>query len=170
MIEQLQASAGSGKTYSLTRRFLTLMLASSRAPAACGADLGEGYGPESILAITFTNKAATEMKERVIGTLKTLALGQPDPELGGREHEAAAWLERVLRHLHLLNIRTIDSLLHLMARLFALELGLPPDFEASLDEEEVFEALFDRVLTGLEPANHGPGGPLRASGGLAHAR
>ncbi|GAB6038728.1 UvrD-helicase domain-containing protein [Fundidesulfovibrio butyratiphilus] len=151
MIEQLQASAGSGKTYSLTRRFLGLLLASAaHSPAACGEMPGGDFGPESILAITFTNKAAAEMKARAIETLKHLALGHPDPDFADRRTEAAAWLENILRHSHLLNIRTIDSLLHLMARLFALELGLPPDFEASLDQEAVFEALFDRVIAGLD--------------------
>ncbi|WP_243363941.1 UvrD-helicase domain-containing protein [Fundidesulfovibrio terrae] len=147
MIEQLHASAGSGKTYRLTRRFLNLLMLSGSPAPACGPVPGQGYGPESILAITFTNKAAAEMKERVLTSLKSLALGLPDPDFSGRADRdtARAWLERTLKHFQTLNIRTIDSLLNQLARLFALELGLPPDFETSLDEDMVFEALFDAV-------------------------
>ncbi|MFZ5427170.1 MAG: UvrD-helicase domain-containing protein [Thermodesulfobacteriota bacterium] len=147
MIEQLHASAGSGKTYRLTRRFLRLLMQSGSSPPACGRADGEGYGPESILAITFTNKAAAEMKERVLTALKSLALGLPDPEFTAPcdRVKARAWLERILKHFQTLNIRTIDSLLNQLARLFALELGLPPDFETSLDEDMVFEAVSDAV-------------------------
>ncbi len=155
MIEQLQASAGSGKTYRLTRRFLALLIESGSPAAACGPAPGQGYGPQSILAITFTNKAATEMKERVLTALKSLALGLPDPEFNRPEHQTAAkaWLEKALRHLQLLNIRTIDSLLHQLARFFALELNLPPDFEALLDDALVFEALYDDVTSRLDDAD-----------------
>jgi ATP-dependent exoDNAse (exonuclease V) beta subunit len=147
MIEQLHASAGSGKTYRLTRRFLRLLMGSGGPAPACGPVPGQGYGPESILAITFTNKAAAEMKERVLLALKSLALGLPDPEFGDREGraKAGAWLERTLRHYQTLNIRTIDSLLNHLARLFALELGLPPTFETSLDAGQVFDDLHDAV-------------------------
>ncbi|MBI4807174.1 MAG: UvrD-helicase domain-containing protein [Desulfovibrio sp.] len=147
MIEQLHASAGSGKTYRLTRRFLNLLMKSGSPAPACGPVPGQGYGPESILAITFTNKAASEMKERVLTALKSLALGLPDPDFSGSgaRDTARAWLERTLKHFQTLNVRTIDSLLNQLARLFALELGLPPDFETSLDQDMVFEALYDAV-------------------------
>jgi ATP-dependent exoDNAse (exonuclease V) beta subunit len=157
MIEQLHASAGSGKTYRLTRRFLSLLMLSGSPAPACGPVPGQGYGPESILAITFTNKAAAEMKERVLTALKSLALGLPDPDFTSRADRdtARAWLERTLKHFQTLNIRTIDSLLNQLARLFALELGLPPDFETSLDEDMVFEALFDAVTAETPGVEHG---------------
>ena len=148
MIEQLHASAGSGKTYRLTRRLLRLLMHSGNPAPACGPVPGEGYGPESILAITFTNKAATEMKERVLKALKSVAMGLPDPDYSSPADraKAKAWLERTLRHFQTLNIRTIDSLLNQLARLFALELGLPPGFETSLDEDMVFQDLYDAVM------------------------
>lgn len=148
MIEQLHASAGSGKTYRLARRLLRLLMHSGSPASACGPVPGEGYGPESILAITFTNKAATEMKERVLGALKSVAMGLPDPDFStpAERAKARAWLERTLRHFQTLNIRTIDSLLNQLARLFALELGLPPGFETTLDEDVVFADLHDAVM------------------------
>ncbi|MFP5223384.1 MAG: UvrD-helicase domain-containing protein [Acidobacteriota bacterium] len=163
MIEQLHASAGSGKTYRLTRRFLHLLMQSGSPAPACGPMPGQGYGPESILAITFTNKAAAEMKERVLLSLKSLALGLPDPDFTGPQAKikARSWLERTLRHFQTLNIRTIDSLLNQLARLFALELGLAPDFETSLDEAQVFEALYDAVTgrMGVPAQAHEEAGP-----------
>ncbi|MBI4428261.1 MAG: UvrD-helicase domain-containing protein, partial [Ignavibacteriales bacterium] len=62
------ASAGSGKTRTLTLRYLQLVL-SERIPHA---DL------RNILAMTFTNNAAAEMKQRVLDYLKALALGKGD--------------------------------------------------------------------------------------------
>ncbi|MBU1002885.1 MAG: UvrD-helicase domain-containing protein [Proteobacteria bacterium] len=148
MLEQVKASAGSGKTYALTARFLELLLGSSAdtLPAVCGQATAEGYGWPEILAVTFTNKAAAEMKERVIGSLKDRALGKIDgPAAGCPPETAALWLERILKHYHQLNIRTIDSLLTLIMRIFALEVGVAPDFEMVFDPAELFDEAFDRV-------------------------
>ena len=152
MIEQIKASAGSGKTYRLTRRFLELLLQSGRPALSCGPAAEGESGPEGILAITFTNRAATEMKERVLKDLKGAALGLPGADFLTAQAgaKAKAVLEQMLKHLHLLNIRTIDSLLHQLARLFALELGLPPDFEAEIDEAALFETLYDLLSARLE--------------------
>jgi len=62
----VEASAGSGKTYALAKRYLQLILSSLPSPA---------HTPlKNILAITFTNKATVEMKERILDTLKKIAL------------------------------------------------------------------------------------------------
>src|SRR5690606_27815777 len=60
------ASAGSGKTYTLVKEYLILLLTSPRA---------DSY--KNILAITFTNKAVAEMKSRIIEGLNALALENP---------------------------------------------------------------------------------------------
>ncbi|MBX2878575.1 MAG: UvrD-helicase domain-containing protein [Granulosicoccus sp.] len=101
----VQAPAGSGKTELLTRRVLTLL---------CRVEQ-----PEQILAITFTRKAASEMRQRVISMLQSAA----DNEVPGDLYEeqglalAHAALERdrelgwqLLSHPQRLNLRTIDSL------------------------------------------------------------
>ena len=54
----LKASAGSGKTFALTVRYISLLL--------------KGAKPSEILTLTFTNKAAAEMSQRVFNTLQTL--------------------------------------------------------------------------------------------------
>ncbi|MFZ5813227.1 MAG: UvrD-helicase domain-containing protein [Thermodesulfobacteriota bacterium] len=157
MIERVKASAGSGKTHRLTERFVALLLSSSDAapPAACGRapapDGPAGYDASGILAITFTNKAATEMKARVVEALKTLALSRPvDPEGVRRAAKAARELTMLLRHTGRLNVRTIDSLLALLLRLFSLDMGLCPDFESVFDTGRLFDPLLERLLGALD--------------------
>ncbi|MDL2266655.1 UvrD-helicase domain-containing protein [Desulfovibrio sp. OttesenSCG-928-G15] len=77
MFTQINASAGSGKTYTLTRRFLALLEKASPVPSTGGCALhnsSAGYSLAEILAATFTNKAAAEMKNRVVRSLKEEAL------------------------------------------------------------------------------------------------
>ncbi len=160
MLEQIKASAGSGKTYALTRRFLELLRGASAqgAPPVCAlsSDPAAPYALAEILAATFTNKAAAEMKSRVLRDLKALALGlEKDPDrlaLFSRE-EATAWVETILRRFDSLNIRTIDSLLTLLVRLSALSLNLPPDFSPVFDDAELFDPLYDALLDSAARGN-----------------
>lgn len=101
----VQAPAGSGKTELLTRRVLTLLCTVNE--------------PEEILAITFTRKAASEMRQRVIETLTDAACQREtdDPyELEGRALALAALARdsqfnwQLIRNPQRLNLRTIDSL------------------------------------------------------------
>lgn len=149
MLIQVKASAGSGKTHALTERFIELALRTKGClPRVCADDLEAGYALPEIMAVTFTNKAASEMRERVFHRLKTLALG-----LGGTDPAARAKardeLEELLIHAERLNIRTIDSLLFLLARAFALELGLRPDFEPAFDDTAILSDLYDRLAASL---------------------
>ncbi|MGE4292881.1 MAG: UvrD-helicase domain-containing protein [Desulfovibrio sp.] len=146
-LRQLKASAGSGKTFSLTRRFLDLLGGASEAQPGytCRRAVPAGHSWPEILAVTFTNKAAAEMKERVVGSLKRTAL---DLKEGQRADwppaRAREMLERILRRYQQLNIRTIDSLLNLLLRMFALDAGVPPDFELVFEDEELFDAVLER--------------------------
>ena len=107
----VQAPAGSGKTELLIQRLLTL--------------LGTADQPESVVAITFTKKAAGEMRHRVVGALQKAA-SEPAPE---KEHELQTWnlakrvLDRDLQHgwellqqPSRLRIQTIDSLCGTLVR------------------------------------------------------
>ena len=147
---QIQASAGSGKTWELTRRYLERLV-------ACGRDFGHGSGAcissvennpgwNDIIAATFTNAAATEMRERVIKRLKEVALGAHDEGVPFSQAEAACWVNAILRNMSALNIRTIDSLLHLIVRSSAIDLGIAPDFEPVFATDEVFAPYYDLIL------------------------
>ena len=147
---QIKASAGSGKTYTLTRLFLNRLAHCEAGAAGAGAAcLVRHDGPAhwgEILAITFTNAAATEMRDRVIRELKNVALGGTAQDIPLQPHAAARWLEVILRDLSSLNIRTIDSLLHRIVRAAALDLGLPPDFQPVFASSEAMQPRLDRLI------------------------
>ncbi len=152
MLTQVKASAGSGKTWTLTNTFMQrLQRAGRRLNSADSAD-GADYAWTDILAVTFTNMAAAEMRARVVASLKERALGQG---AGGpadciSPSEAAQWLSVLLRRFSRLNIRTIDSLLHQAVRLDSLALGLPPDFEPAFDLNGLADDLYSRVVQRAE--------------------
>jgi len=152
MLQQIQASAGSGKTYTLTRQFLTLLknaAEDSRSPACAIARApGDPHCWPEILAVTFTNKAATEMRERIVRSLKERALDTERHNAASDWSSEAAqrWVNILLRRLSSLNVRTIDSLLNMLVRLSALELGLPPDFEPVFDRRDLYDPLYDQLL------------------------
>lgn len=152
----VRAAAGSGKTFTLTSRFLALLQGAAPeahcSPACAGAS---GSGPmdwAAILAVTFTNKAAAEMQERVLTALKERALDieksrrKGHPAHAWSPREARRWCETITRRMSRLNIRTIDSLLFQLIRLSALPLGLPPNITPVFDETELFDPLYDRLV------------------------
>lgn len=146
-LRQIKASAGSGKTYDLTRRFLAHLGQSAPKVHVPSCALGSGDSWGDILAVTFTNSAAAEMQERVIRQLKEMALGKGGPEgIRISPKQAAAWVESILRQLSALNIRTIDSFLHMVVRMSALDLGLPPDFTPTFSSEESLAPLLDASI------------------------
>ncbi len=144
VILRIEASAGAGKTYRLTARFLELL--ASFPPST--------HSLRSVVAITFTNKAACEMKERLVRTLKEIALETPSgrrfsAQTGLSPSEAKAWLELIFEHYHDLQVRTIDSLVFTILKGVALEVGLRPDLEAELKEDLLLTRAYDRLLLAL---------------------
>ncbi len=149
-LRQVKASAGSGKTYELTRCFLQRLVAcgapGTAASPACALSSSGPCGWGDILAVTFTNAAATEMRERVIRQLKSAALGQPMQGLELDSASAGRWVDAIMRDMSALNIRTIDSLLHLIVRAAALDLRLHPDFQPVFATEEALTPYLDLLL------------------------
>lgn len=134
----IRANAGTGKTFQLTNRFLTLLLI--------------GQPADGILATTFTRKAASEIRERVFKRLldavssqearQALAAHLSLPGLTVELCERA--LVNLLENQHRLRIGTIDSLFQEIARLFFIESGLPSRWEVTSAQDEsdmVAEAL-----------------------------
>ncbi|MCL1985797.1 MAG: UvrD-helicase domain-containing protein [Betaproteobacteria bacterium] len=152
MLRQLKASAGSGKTHELTQRFLELLVHAHQVPHAfsCAgtttraAPLTHAWG--DILAVTFTNRAAAEMKERVVRRLKEAALDKDPLPPPWTPALAGAWIQRIIRQYGNLNIRTIDSLLQQMVLASALELGLPPEFTPVYTSIEAMSPYLDALM------------------------
>jgi ATP-dependent helicase/nuclease subunit A len=121
----LEASAGTGKTRVLVDRYVNLLKA--------------GVDPANILAITFTRKAAAEMRERIMATLKgAAATGELAP---------SRWRELRDRTADI-GISTIDAFCLSLLREFPLEADLDPGF-AMADETEVprlIDESLDRAL------------------------
>ncbi len=167
------ASAGSGKTYQLTKEYLKLALGYPQPADPTGE---RSYRPDyfkSILAITFTNDAAGEMKERIVGALRRFAqdadgkqdslltevaaeLAQEDqlpgylrtPAEWQREvrRRAAATFRLVLYHYADFAVSTIDSFVQRIVTAFTRELGLPATFEVELDTDSVLRSAVAALL------------------------
>jgi ATP-dependent helicase/nuclease subunit A len=108
----LEASAGTGKTRVLVERYVNLLRA--------------GVAPDNILAITFTRKAAAEMRQRIIERLKEASRHS--------QADAARW--RDLRdHLGDISISTIDAFCLSLLREFPLEADVDPGFDLAADTD-----------------------------------
>lgn len=130
----VRASAGTGKTYQLTARLLKILLT--------------GAPPETVLATTFTRKAAGEILSRVLTTLgaaadperpKALADLQSQVGLPGLpRHVCGQLFHRLLKNIHRLRICTLDSLFSQLARALPFELDLPPGWRLTDEIEEIW--------------------------------
>jgi len=142
-----KASAGSGKTYALTLEYLRLLF---RFPAM----------HRHILAVTFTNKAAGEMKHRILNRLHALA-GQTDEgsvdelhelmrisgldEKGVRE-KAAHLLDVILNDYSGFSVETIDKFFQSVIRSFTREIGIQPGYNLELDHHRVLSLAVDQLF------------------------
>jgi len=144
----IRASAGTGKTWQLSNRFLELI--------AAGADASQ------ILATTFTRKAAGEILDRVIERLAESALSETAAERnaaamgrGDLQGPAASelfgrQLSQVIGNINCLQIATLDAFFSQIARAFTLEIGMRPDWriieETDMDvlKNEAIQRLLER--------------------------
>ena len=148
------ASAGSGKTFTLVKEYLKILF------------IEEGiYTFQSILAITFTNKAAAEMKERILENLLAfehdssnsmlqLISAETKIEIPILQAKSKKIVEAILQNYAAFNITTIDSFTHKIIRSFAYDLGLSMNFEVEMDGVRLLEEAVDIVLSkiGLDTA------------------
>lgn len=128
----IRAGAGSGKTRTLTARFMSL--------------LEEGHAPRALAAITFTEKAAREMRNRIRRAVED-HLRQPDLSAEAREH----WLE-VEADLDSARIGTIHGLCAAILRAHPAEAAIDPEFSV-LDEGQAALLQGDAVRQTLEAAS-----------------
>ena len=139
----LKASAGSGKTFALTVRYITLLLL--------------GAKPSEILTLTFTNKAANEMSERIYKTL--LTLGDDEAYLSAIEKQSGLTKQDILGKKSFLvksfsnatlSIFTIDKFINKILREFCGYIGISDDFEIKVDDIEALSMKFLQSLNATQ--------------------
>jgi ATP-dependent exoDNAse (exonuclease V) beta subunit len=148
-----RSSAGSGKTFTLVKSYLEIILQNP-------------YAFRHILALTFTNKAAAEMKERILLYLSKISSQPIDaehaankvllPQLleGGLKEfdektlrtNAAKALKLIIHNYTEFAVGTIDSFMQRVVRSFAFDMHLPHDFDTELDQNPIIRDATNNLL------------------------
>lgn len=143
-----KASAGSGKTFTIVKEYLTL----------CLGDNADAY--REILAVTFTNKAANEMKAKILRFLLGISEGSSKGDirqmrsylilaLGIEERElirrAKQLYIKILHNYSDMAVCTIDSFVQRLSRSFAKELDLPGHYSVILDNDDLIDEIIQRL-------------------------
>lgn len=159
LLNVYNASAGAGKTYTLAREYITKML--------------ETDSPNNfthILAVTFTNKATAEMKDRILKYL--FAIAYPDSRTGNDvnflkdvkkninitddeiEQRAKKSLSAIMLNYDRFKVETIDSFFQSLLTSLAYELGLTRGFKVELNDKELIDCAVDHLLLSLGSNNN----------------
>lgn len=144
------ASAGSGKTYTLTKEYLKILLKSPN---------NDKY--RRILAITFTNKAVEEMKSRIVESLIAFTKEDLVAEMDFFMKEIASEtglslleikqksktiLKTIIHNYAAFDISTIDKFTHRIIRTFTHDLNLPANFDVTLETDALLRSAIDTVI------------------------
>lgn len=142
-----RSSAGSGKTYTLVKTYLSLLF-----------KIKSSFGFKQILAITFTNKAAEEMKKRVLSALDEISTEGKKNKLAieiSKEYnfDIAQVVERskvitqkILHNYKDFNLMTIDKFTNKVIRSFSKELGISNNYNIILEENEFLEDVISKYI------------------------
>lgn len=164
MINVIKASAGSGKTYQLTYEYIKLLLGEKRKGRYVLARKGDRERHRHILAVTFTNKATGEMKERIVKELSVLAgkeNGKRSPYMDDLcrdfgnvsetdvEQAANRALVELLFDYSNFNVSTIDSFFQMVLRTFAKELKISYNYDIELNDEYAIKVGVNDFLSSL---------------------
>ena len=152
-----KASAGSGKTFTLAVEYIALLLAAPQ---------GDAF--RHTLAVTFTNKATAEMKDRILQQLYAIGKGLPEgdhylqaaaalleqrgmpADLRDMRRQAQAALSGILHDYNYFRVETIDSFFQSVMRSLAHELGLPPNLEVELNTADTVSWAVDQVIDNMQ--------------------
>jgi ATP-dependent exoDNAse (exonuclease V) beta subunit len=145
------ASAGSGKTYTISKEYIKLLLT-------------EAQGHRHILAVTFTNKATEEMKSRIIRELHRLSKRENEQYARALSAEtglsvdvipdaAQKALSHLLHDYSHFSVVTIDSFFQKVIRSFAREMGLHAAYTVELDQISILNEAIDVMIDDLD-GNH----------------
>ena len=150
MMKILKASAGSGKTYRLTREYITLLLQNP-----------DRYAYRHILAVTFTNKATAEMKSRILKELSRLSRTPEEsdyykdfvpslfPSAEKLKERAADVLVSILHDYSAFAVSTIDSFFQQALKAFSREIGYFAAYQVELDRDSLIQESVDRMLDSI---------------------
>lgn len=156
MIEILKASAGSGKTYNLARKYISLLLRNK-----------DRYAYRHILAVTFTNKATDEMKSRILKELHIMAVDPHSskyrayfvpslfPSESDMQKKAEAVLRDILHDYSAFAVSTIDRFFQQTLKAFSREIGQFASYQVELDKKSLIAESVDRILDSLTENDSG---------------
>lgn len=144
-----KSSAGSGKTFTLVKEYLKLALYDEKKLA---------FNFKKILAVTFTNKAAAEMKQRVISALTGISENPVQSGVGQiiseelnlepaeLQKRSSILLSNILHNYSDFSIGTIDSFTHKIVKTFAYDLNLPVNFNLETDVDSFYEKIVSELF------------------------
>ena len=148
--EIIDASAGSGKTFSLASNVILKILT------------GHEDSYKKVLALTFTNNSANEMKKRVLEELKQISI-EPSKSLvfqssglskffttNSIKRRAKKILNKILHNFSFFQVSTIDKFNHRLIRSFSSDLALSYDFDLVIERDEFSDQLIDKFFNDLE--------------------
>ena len=156
MLEIMKASAGSGKTYRLARKYISLLLQSK-----------DRYAYRHILAVTFTNKATDEMKGRILKELHVLATSPQEsdyhdhfvpayfPSDSDLQKKAETVLSDMLHDYSAFAVSTIDRFFQHTLKAFSREIGQFASYQVELDKDSLVAESVDRILDSLTEEDSG---------------
>lgn len=144
-----QASAGAGKTFTLIKEYLKL----------CLANKGAVSNFRNILAITFTNAAANDMKAKIVKTLceiidsekvnsnsmEAILMEELGISYAELKSNAQSLMTRIMHDYSSFCVSTIDAFVQKLSRSFAHDLGLPSQYSVSIDTDEVAETITEQL-------------------------
>jgi len=143
-----KASAGSGKTWTLTQQYIKLLLNAS-------------YKDEEqfrhILAVTFTNKATAEMKSRIVERLYEISIQEKPTLIDNIEitpERAKKILCAILHNYSFFKITTIDKFFQQIIRSFVSELGLNSNYSVELDDKRLIKDTIADIMLKLGDENY----------------
>lgn len=145
-----KASAGSGKTYTLTEQYIKILL---------NAGKGDPDYFRHILAVTFTNKATDEMKSRIVQKLYDIYRKGVPVNIGGVElkpEKAKELLVSILHSYSLFRITTIDKFFQQIIRSFVKELGISSNYSVEIDEKRIIKETIDDILLKIGDSSYKP--------------
>jgi ATP-dependent exoDNAse (exonuclease V) beta subunit len=142
----LKASAGSGKTRTLTERFVQFLL-SEEVPK---------NRLRNMLAVTFSNNAAMEMKRRTLSRLKEVYFGNGKTvkelseitslDLEAMQEKAGLLIDLILDSYSDFQVKTIDSFMSTVFKASAIDFGYNPDFDILMSNSALMEYSFNLFM------------------------